>query len=59
MTHNDKIATVNRLSKMGGFYEALGKAWLLADNSNQERLERAFPEYCVKHEAKIRLVWTL
>ena len=57
MTHDQKIACADRLSKMGGFYEALGKALLLADNTNEERILNAFPECRMQYEAKIRLVY--
>ena len=57
MKHDDKIRSADRLSKMGGFYAQLGKALLLADNVNEERLINAFPECNMQHEAKLRLIY--
>lgn len=37
---------VGLMERMGGsFVQAIAHAWRVADGSNQERLQRAFPEY--------------
>jgi hypothetical protein len=57
MTHDEKIKAADRLSKMGGFYAALGKALLLADNVNEEKLIRAFPECITQQNAKLKVIF--
>lgn len=45
MTRDEKIQLVERLARLGGFAESLGKAMLLADEQNLEKLVVTFPEY--------------
>jgi hypothetical protein len=56
MTHDQKIRTADRLSKMGGFYSKLAEALLLADNVNEEILINAFSLYSLEHKANLRLI---
>lgn len=57
LTRDEKIKAVENLQSKGGFFATLGKAWLLADNVNEERLLAAFPECITQNKAKLRLVY--
>ena len=50
MTHDQKLITVRAMKQYGGsFVQALAAALLLADVTNVQRLEGAFPEYMMKY----------
>lgn len=50
MTHDEKLITIRAMDAYGGsFVKALARAWLLADENNELRLEKAFPEYMEKY----------
>lgn len=45
------LDVANAMIKYGGsFIEALGRALLIADNDNAQRIKEAFPEYWEAHE---------
>jgi len=46
MTHDEKLDMVDAMKRFGGsFVKALAECFLMADDDNLVRLERAFPEY--------------
>lgn len=43
---DDRVAVANAMTRYGGgFVEALGKALMVADPDNAQRIKEAFPEY--------------
>jgi hypothetical protein len=57
MQSRDKlIKIVEKLEKQGDFARLLGKCALIADNTNLEKLVRAFPEHFTTRN-EIRLVY--
>ncbi len=48
MTRNEKIFLVERLEREGGFAKAIGQALLLADDKNEAKILRTFPELFYK-----------
>lgn len=50
LTHDEKLITVRAMKKYGGsFVKALAECLLLADVTNQQRIEGAFIEYLMKY----------
>ena len=50
MTYNQKLITARTMRAHGGsFVRALAEALIMADVTNVQRLEGAFPEYMMKY----------
>lgn len=50
MTHDEKLITIRAMKMYGGsFVKVLAELWLLADEENAARIEKAWPEYVSKY----------
>lgn len=51
MRHDDKLKVIQAMQDYGGsFVQQLAKLWLIADETNCQRIERAFDEYIEKYK---------
>lgn len=50
MTTKEKITVQENMTKYGGkFVSSLGRALMVADSYNAEKIKKAFPEYWIKY----------